>query len=145
MEQQCGFYTKWITAIGSATIAVFMFGIFTVAFSIFQIWRGNLDASTWFFPFKVSVPFDTTTILGWYVYATISSMEGCSAAVFLLVTVFYLACCCMYLKACCEHIQIIFDDADEAIQAKNKSERQQKKQLQENIITAHFLHMKIME
>lgn len=73
-EQKSRKYTKIIESYSilhsSALVAVFFYALFCVA-------MGRYDTSSWFLPFNLYLPFDETTLLGWFIaciYAFLTSL-----------------------------------------------------------------------
>lgn len=88
-------------------IVTTIFGLFlpSAAHSFYSMWMGNFDTSTWFTALQMSVPFDTSTVFGWYMkYLN----QVWASIVFNLVTstlIPYFANCCCYIGACSEQFK----------------------------------------
>lgn len=105
-EQKCRKYTKKITSYFFINEAIFMG---SPIFSIVSILMGNKDASTWALPMDLSVPFNTSTISGWYTTWFFQfNISLCYVSCIITITT-YFVCCCIYINAICEHYQFLYD------------------------------------
>lgn len=105
-EQKCRKYTKKITNYFFINEAIFLGA---PIFSIVSILTGNKDASTWALPMDLSVPFNTSTISGWYLTWFFQfNISLCYVSCIITITT-YFVCCCIYINAICEHYQFLYD------------------------------------
>lgn len=71
--------------------------------SFSAMWTANFDTTTWIVAYHMAVPFDTTTVLGWYLRLAFQWI----LAMFYVFTktpasTFYLSSC-LYIEAMCRH------------------------------------------
>lgn len=81
--------------------------IFVVAFfySIYNIYRGNLDTSIWPLPFNFVVPFDDSTVWGWFLMWFLQSNCAFSYCLTMISLTAYFMSSCYYICAICEHLE----------------------------------------
>lgn len=75
--------------------------------SIFEICFGNFDATTLQLPFNIWIPFDTTTILGWYILSFLQFNTGIVYSLTLVAGTTYFLSCCIYIVALCDQFKYI--------------------------------------
>lgn len=68
--------------------------------------NGNYDTSTWFSPMKISVPFDTSTVFGWYMRFLISMWISICQNMYVSSSIPFFANCCSYIHACYEQFKL---------------------------------------
>lgn len=117
----------------------------TVGWSIFLIICGNFDASTWPFSYPMEVPFDVSTIAGWYMRTFIYAYGCCVYYFISLAIIPYLVTCWLYISACCKHYQLVSDECDEIICAKSTNRLKQIEKMTEKMNIAIAFHMTILE
>lgn len=146
-EQKCRKYTKKITSYFFINEAIFLGA---PLFSFYCILTGNTDASTWALPFDLSVPFDTNTILGWYLTWFFQfNISLCYVSCTITITT-YFVCCCIYLAAICEHFGFLFDSVAEDVE-RNRGEtipmkhRKRKRTIEEKMGKIVATHAKVFE
>lgn len=113
VEQKCRRFTIVLMKLGmvSGAIGVFMP---TFVLSLVAMLMGNHDASTWFFPTKYLVPFDSTTIVGFYSKLAMYAVYGLNSYYLVILTAIgYFVSCCYYLNAFCEYFQLMFNEIDQ--------------------------------
>lgn len=119
-------------------------------YSLYCILRGNYDTSAWTLPLDVAVPFDTTTLGGWYSFWFIQmNTDLAYAGSFILITS-YFVCCCFYIGAICDHFDFLFDSIVEDIdgnRVETDLKKYQKRQQQIEIKIGRMIkvHMKMTE
>lgn len=90
------------------------------------------------------VPFDISTVLGWYIRLfVIYAYGGYTYALTFSAVVSYLTSCCLYVEACCEHFESMLQKCDELIDF--AEEDLMKKRFTDQLKTAVSLHTKILE
>lgn len=94
----------------------------TFIYSIYWILTGNTDASTWPVAYELSVPFDTKTMLGWYLQLLITMCDELVYLTYLLLATSQFIGCCMYIAAICEHFDLIM----QTVQANVDQNRREK-------------------
>lgn len=111
-----------------------------IASSIIAMIRGNFDTSTWFFLGACEIPFDidVSTVFGWYV-RLFSYLLGCVLYNLIIPAIFpFVVGCCLYIKACSTHFQLMLDECDEIICAKSDNKDEQINKIAEKMKTAIF-------
>lgn len=78
---------------------------------------GNLDTNTWFFATKLSVPFSTSSVFGWYMLVTWQTFSATTFLFVLTAIITYLLSCCFYVQALRDHFKSTFDKIDTKIVA----------------------------
>lgn len=76
-------------------------------YSIYFILIGQLDTSTWPRWFELPIAFDTSSILGWYLYLIGVAILDVMYTVFMVTSTTYFVCCCFYIGAMGEHFDFI--------------------------------------
>lgn len=100
-ERNGRLYTKCLASF-KFTLSIGIFGVMLWN-SFAAMWTGNFDTSTWIVAYHTAVPFDTTTVLGWYLRLAFQWIF----AMFYVLTktpasTFYLSSC-LYIEAMCHH------------------------------------------
>lgn len=136
--------TKWISlyVVVNCTLCAFLMAI---VHSIVCMWRGNYQTSTWFLPYKMSVPFDTSTVFGWYIFWLVQIYAGYTYLFTISAVITYFVSCCFHIVACCEQFLYMFNALDsqfvEDVEMNYQNVLKVKKQLNDAIV----FHIKIME
>lgn len=132
-ERRCRLILVWAFIVSFANCA--FLGIFpSVVHSIVSMVSGNFDTSTWFFVLKIAVPFNTSTIFGWYMKLLLELLFAIVAISIITPIVTYLANCCLYVflvsnyqfravncitfryvRALCDHFKVSFQKIDNRI------------------------------
>lgn len=118
-------------------------------FSIYCILTGNSDASTWALPFDLSVPFDTNTILGWYLTWFFQfNISLCYVSCIITITT-YFVCCCIYIGAICDHYEFLYKSVFVNVKQSDathpmKSQQSQQK-IAEKMSKVIITHAKVFE
>lgn len=73
--------------------------------SLLCMWNGNYVTSTWFSPMKISVPFDTSSVFGWYMKFLIQIWFAMCYNMYISTLIPYFANCCSYIHACYEQFK----------------------------------------
>lgn len=71
--------------------------------SIFDVCTGNIDPSKWNLAFGVVMPFDMTTLWGWYLAWFIESNFAFAYSTAMVATTSYFVALCIYIGAVCKH------------------------------------------
>lgn len=137
-EQKCQLYTKWISF-----AMVFYYTLANIVpitvHSIICVISGNFDTATWLFFANLHVPFDTSTVFGWYIRFLIHIIGGYPYC-FTITCIFpYLASICFYIEACCKQFKQVIHKCDETVsikgfQLKNGTSKNLKEELKKAII-----------
>lgn len=98
---------------------MFMMLFFTVGtimvtgvMSIWCIYQGNLDYSTWFLPYNIILPIDKSTPLGWYSEFLIQTFTGYGFVLTITTTVTLFGGCSYYIQSCLEQLKHMFNELD---------------------------------
>lgn len=120
--------------------------------SFYQLWRGNRDTSTWEAAFNIAVPFDTSTLFGWYMFYVVQGFLAYSYSLNQPIIITFFMSCCLYTEALCKHFAVAFRRTDCRNQATNTAENNEfvdrsKENLliREQFIAALKLHVKLIE
>lgn len=131
-EATCRKYTKLLTLV-MIHLGNVVYGLFLIN-SFYCIYRGNLDTSTWMVPFNIDVPFDTSSVFGWYMFYIVQGFVAYTYSLNQPAIITFFMSCCLYIEALCEH----FRNAISATEIDSLRAKQ-------NFITAAKLHMKTTE
>lgn len=130
-EQKCRQITKYMSYNIFINQSVDILPLFQ---SIYCIWTGNLDTSTWELPFNVVVPFNTQHLFGWYLKWFINLAMTISYALIVTAIISYFVCCCLYIHAICKHFNLL-----------NNFIEQNDKSIHKNLTKAIDVHAKVFE
>lgn len=86
------------------------FGILALAmiYSCVCMWQGNYDTSTWYLPYYLYVPFDTSTVFGWYLQLPTTQAIFCYSYTYVsATTICYFVNSCIYIVACCDQLKLM--------------------------------------
>lgn len=122
----------------------------TLIYSFYYICIGNTDLSTWPVAYELSVPFDTTTMLGWYLQLLITMCNELVYLTYLLLATSQFIGCCMYIAAMCEHFDLIIQTARATIdrnrhEKKPRQFRETNGQIKKQISEAIQIHVRTNE
>lgn len=78
-------------------------------YSIYCIFVGNYDTSTWILPYLLSVPFDTSKIGGWYLLWIVEANIAFTYSTCLIGLSSHFMSCCFYIGAVCDHFDFLID------------------------------------
>lgn len=108
--------------------------------------RGNFNPDTWYFPVSISVPFDSSTILGWYLKFSVYVYGSSAYFVGITSIVTFLMGCFFYINAFVEHMQSIFDRVDAELEKVNSAgNKREEIEINSQMSGAVAFHMEIME
>lgn len=97
-EKRC----RKITKLMACYPAMLMF-TGALLYSVYCLLTGNRDTSTWILPYKMAMPFNTESIVGWYLLWLVQANVGL-AYTFIMVTITsYFVCNCFYVMALADH------------------------------------------
>lgn len=146
-EQKCRKYSKRL-----GCYILFHMQVFVAAFlySMYCIYRGNFDTSIWPLPFNYAVPFDETTVWGWYLMWFIQTNSAISYVSGVLSTTSYFMACCLYIDAICNHFELLVYSIDKATQQYLTEMNQTRKlklrrKIKESFIDTVKQHVEILE
>lgn len=86
--------------------------VFIFFFSIYLIWIGNVDTSTYFLPLRLAAPFSTDTLLGWYTFWFYQFVDIIAFLGAAIVTALHFGGYCFYLQALCDHFDYLIQSND---------------------------------
>lgn len=146
-EQKCRKFTKTITH-----YVYFNQMIFFVYFiqSIYCICTGNYDTSTWSLSSKITVPFNTETIWGWYLLWFVHFNMGFSYVLSMVSITSYFVCCCFYISTICDHFDLHIKSADKYSDQLLKKKKQKKRKgiyrsIKNSIFQAIDIHVQVLQ
>lgn len=118
--------------------------------SIYNIWTGNFDTSTWSLTYNLVVPFETKTIWSWYFMWFLQCNMGFSYASCMVPVTVYFVCCCIYLCAIGDHFKLLIGaikkDAEQFQGEKNLPKKKDiYKRIKENLCNAVDVHVTLIE
>lgn len=119
-------------------------------FPIYCMYVGNFDTSTWPLPFNMAVPFDTSSIIGWYLLWFIQTNTAFSYCLGTIAPTAYFMNCCLYIITLCDHFNCIINSINEHVegyhQIKNKLKTKKiNLQIKEKLGRAVKHHEEILE
>lgn len=95
----------------------------TFIYSICWVFSGNTDASTWPVVFKMSFPFDTKTIIGWYLLLIYTTCRDLAYIICLSLGTTQFIGLCIYIVAICDHfdsvMQMVQTNIEQNLHEKN--------------------------
>lgn len=119
-ERKCRLITKWTLFLTWAACGTF--GILpSIIHSMICMWHGNFDTSSWFFATKMSLPFDTSTVYGWYISLIFETLFPFAAIAIAMPPVSLLVGCCLYVVAHRDHFKAIVNKMDAKISLNTKT------------------------
>lgn len=102
VERKCRRYSKLV---GYYPLMLVFVGAFF--YSIYCIHTENYDTSTWILPYRLSVPFDTKEIWGWYLLWFMQANIGFTYSTTQIAISSHFMSCCFYIGAICDHFDHI--------------------------------------
>lgn len=120
------------------------------AYSIYFMFMGSFDPSTLPLPYYMVVPFDDTTIWGWYLLWFIQCVMSFNYSMGVISTTSYFLCCCIYIDTMQKHIALLFatlkDNVDQIKNLKRQTAyRKLRQDIQGYLHQAIDLHVHILE
>lgn len=103
---KCRKYTKLVLCYFVFNLPAF---VGPLPYSFYSILRGNYDTSAWTLPLDIAVPFDKTTLSGWYFLWFIEMNTDLAYALSFILITSYFVCCCFYIDAICNHFDFLCD------------------------------------
>lgn len=110
-------------------------------YSFYCMYDGNYDATTWILSYKLSVPFDITTVWGWYLIWIISTQIGIPYSLAMIALMSYFAGSCYHIIGICNHFKFVISSIN--INSMKVGERY--KVIKENLSHAVIIHNKLLE
>lgn len=136
------------------TIATFLLSMFnctifsflpSILHSIICMSRGNYDTSTWFYALKITVPFDTSTVFGWYILLALEALFGVVLVSTITPVVTYFVNCCLYIRALCQHFEAAFHKLDAKILLSRTHRMSDANEIENELKELVLFHVKITE
>lgn len=84
-------------------------------YSFYCMLTGNYDTTTWILSYKLSVPFDKTTVDGWYLFWLISIQIGIPYSLAMILLMSYFAGCCYYIIGICYHFKLVISSINNSL------------------------------
>lgn len=124
--------------------------LWNFAYATYCVCMGNYDTSTWPAPMDLSVPFDKSTIIGWYSLTFILMCMDLTYLISLLLGTTHFIACCIYIAAICEHHELVLRSWQENIEQNQREADRQKfeensAKIREQIKGIVQIHMEIFE
>lgn len=145
VEQKC---TKVIHILGYYFWFFPMMYASSVLYSLYSMYIGNFDTSTWILPYKMSFPFTSESILVWYFVLFVQSQCGVAYALPNISVISYFIGCCYYIIGICDHNKSAISSIEENVKrneieqnAFNRADRNKK--IREQFSTVLEIHNRI--
>lgn len=108
--------------------------------------HGNFDTSTWFIAVNFAFPFDTTSVLGWYIALLLITQFACVLTVLVTALFTYMFSDYLYIEALRDHFESIFKRVDSKITFNQcKSFGKMNKDMQLSLNELIIFHLKMTE
>lgn len=143
-EKRSRLITKWTTIVFVSDLNALSISP-SFFFSLYSMWHGNYNTDTWVLSVKFFVPFDTSTVFGWYMELLLEASFGCACVVTLSVVLTWLVSCCIYVNALCDHSAAIFKKIDAKITVQQTDSVEAMKSTREDLKDLILFHVKLME
>lgn len=111
----------WIFFIINIQAAYYLLCISSIA----SLMKGNFDTSTWPALFDLALPFDTTTLVGWYAMWALLTIMDLSYVLGMVSASSYFTCSCLYIEAMCDNYDSLMQSIQESFEQKESEKRQQ--------------------
>lgn len=140
VESMCRIGTKWLVIVFSvADVVVSTFPSFLQ--SIICMSSGDFDTSNWFFAVQIIVPLNKSNILIWYLLVMMECPVFFVGSVVIMTIITFFVSCCFYIKACCDHFQLVYRQIEDIIS--DNLNQKQLTRVGESLTEAILLHIKI--
>lgn len=105
-EQKCRKYTQRLSY-----FIIFHTSIFPIVliYALFCIASGNYDTSKWNLAVYVVVPYDQTSVWGWFLTWFIILFMACAYALCMTTITSLFVSCCYYIYAMCDHFSVLIN------------------------------------
>lgn len=113
-EEKCKMLTRMVI-VGYCLMAMGLF-VLSASYSIFNMWMGNFETSTWLLPYAFTVPFDTSTVYGWYMFWFLQLYAALAYSLSITCATTFFGGCCFYIIAICEHFQFYIKKIDAGVE-----------------------------
>lgn len=145
IEQKCRRFVPLLMKFGfGSSVMGVSSPIFILTF--IAMLMGNFDTSKWYFPIAYVVPFDDTTILGFYGKTVLYSVYGLNSYFLVIVTAIgYFSSCCFYLNGFVENFQLMFDEMDQIVSQNKRDTAKETTEIHNRLKRAVDFHAKMFE
>lgn len=143
-EWKCQTWTKWpliLVYAAPMTISVFP----PLIHSSLRMWQGNFDTSTWFSIYRMAMPFDTSSIFGWYGLVLAGILMGPTPVFTITAIITYFMSCSFYVDACCQHLLFLYFQIEEKINENPRKSFENISEIKRKLGKAVSLHVKIIK
>lgn len=110
--------------------------------AFYNMYIGNFECTTWFMPMTLYFPIDNTKVYGYFLILLFEMYAGYTYEFTMTAVVTYFVSCCFYIEACCQHLQVMFDELD--VIAEKDNSRTKYDEMNDRIKKAIKLHIKTM-
>lgn len=119
-------------------------------YAIYSICIGNHDNSSWMLPLNIVLPFDTSTISGWFVEWFLQCNAGFSYAISVSLSSMYFVCLCLNIITICNHFDFLLESVDQSLmQIQNEKIPKKRKivwfNINRTLCEAVKIHVKVNE
>lgn len=144
IEQKCQRVTKKMEYFIFMNQIIFTAPLFV---SIYFIFIGNFDTSTWALPLHMIVPFSRETIYGWYLLWFIQWCMGILYGLCTVIITAFFVCCCYYINGLCDHFNITVQSMSniKSIQMKSRMNRNTEQEVTRKLCKALKVHVDLIE
>lgn len=87
---------------------------------------GNYDTSLWHLGFNVAVPFDQTSVWGWFLTWLTALLMAFSYAMCMTTITSLFFSFCYYIYAMCDHVNVLINSIAKTVQRMQAEERSRK-------------------
>lgn len=122
--------------------AAFFATVVPIVHSIFCLCKGDYETSTWYLIYRMIGPFDSTSILGWYMMWLVQLYVAYTYSFVVSAVSTHFLSCSFYIEACCEQLLSMFKMLDTIIQ--NEKEKLKRFQVKKQIGDAVAFHIDTM-
>lgn len=137
VEQRCRQYTRNIWYYAVPHHWMFLVAIFK---STFDIICGNYDTSAWDLPFRMSLPFNIDSVLGWFLSLFIQLNTSITYVLIMIPVTTYFMSCCLYLQTICDHFDMLIDTVKNNVEINQMEKNIFKYKKRELQIKEHLCH-----
>lgn len=130
VEQKCRRFAKMM---GTFVVLEQTSFIMAVMFSIYCVYIGNFDTSTYYLPLREKPPFNTESLLGWYMFLAIQLCMSFAYVFGVVPAISYFVCNCFYLSTLCDHFDYLIALVDVELKPSDRMA------IHKNALNAHKL------
>lgn len=141
VDRKCQMWTK-LTLISNVGAVAMLFMVPFFVHSLFCMWQGNFDTSTWFWILKLATPFDTSNIFVWYGLVIVGDFMAMVNTFLGTTIIMYFMSCSFYVDASLQHFHFVSNKIEEIIN--KNSINVSFYEIKRKLCSAVFLHVKII-